>query len=101
MCLQSADYSRVSVLNACIIIKLYRGQWGAKSPVSTHNCLSSMMHVCSLTFQRLIDVVVQVVHSQAVFEAGGVLLNSISHHINGYITVVLPHLAQGESNDSF
>lgn len=59
------------------------------------------MCVCSLTFQSLIDVVVQIVDSQAVFEAGRVLLDPISHHIDWYITVVLPYLTQQKSNVSF
>ena len=48
--------------------------------------------VCGLTFQGLIDVVVQVVDSQTVFEVGRVLLDPVSHHIDRDITVVLPHL---------
>lgn len=50
------------------------------------------MCVCGLTFQGLVDVVVQVVDSQTVFEAGRVLLDPVSHHIDRDITVVLCHL---------
>lgn len=54
--------------------------------------------VCLLTFQRLIDVVVHVVDSQTVLEAGWVFLDPISHHIDRYITVVLLHLTQHRSD---
>lgn len=47
-----------------------------------------------LTFQCLVDVVIQVVHSQAVFEMSWVFLGPVSHHINGDMAVVLPHLQQ-------
>lgn len=53
-----------------------------------------------VTFQRLVDVVVQVVDSEAVFEAGRVFLYPVGHHIDGYVAVVLPHLTQQMSDDS-
>ena len=56
--------------------------------------------VC-LTFQSLVDVVVQVVDSQAVFEAGRVFLDPVSHHKHGHVTVVLLHLAQQRSSGTF
>lgn len=56
------------------------------------------MCVCALTFQRLIDVVVQVVDPQAVFEAGRVFLDAIGHHVDGNVIVVLLHLTQQRSN---
>jgi len=59
-----------------------------------------MSCVWSLTFQRLVDVVVQIVDPQAVIEVGRVLLRPVSHHIDGHIAVVLPHLTPRESNGS-
>ena len=47
---------------------------------------------CGLTFEGLVDVVVQVVDAQAVLEAGGVLLDAVGHHVDGDVAVVLLHL---------
>ena len=51
----------------------------------------------SLTFQGLVDVVVQVVDAQAVLEAGGVFLDPVGHHVDGHVAVVLLHLERKRS----
>lgn len=64
--------------------------------LATYSYTRDLNKVC-LTFQRLVDVVIQVVHPQAVFEVSWVFLCPVSHHIDGYVTVVLPHLQQQET----
>lgn len=54
------------------------------------------MCVCVVTFQCLVDVVVQVVDSQAVLETGWVFLDPVGHYVDRYVTVVLLHLTQEE-----
>lgn len=83
------------------MIKLCRGQGDGgggithsvhTQPGSTNVTASSGLSVCGLTFQRLVDVVIQVVNPQAVCEASLVLLDTVRHHIDRHSRVVLLHL---------
>lgn len=87
------------------MIKLCRGTWGGETsvasrgshsvhtqPGSTNVTVSSGLSIYGLTFQRLVDVVIQVVNPQAVCEASLVLLDTVRHHIDRHSRVVLLHL---------